>query len=120
MTKKLQTLINQDTDLDLSNETVAKMVAAANVDNQPTTATDKPAPKAKPGKRTTFSMTLSTEELAGVIRSAGATNISWQDWLKSQIQEHILTGKIGRAVISQPSTMTDKVSGFKGGIVSRG
>ena len=120
MKNKLNTLINQDTDLDLGNEDIAKMVVKANVDNQPVATTDKPKAKAKAGKQTTFTMTLSTEELAGVIRSAGAINISWQDWLKSQIQEHILTGKIGRAVISQPSTMTDKVSGFKGGIVRRG
>ena len=116
----LKTLTDMN-DLDLSDPAVAEMVTAANVDSQPVTASE-PAKAASKlsGKGTPFTMTLSTEEVAGLIRQAGASNISWKEYLKLQIHEQILTGKVGRAVISQPSTMKDKVSGFRGGIVSRG
>ena len=134
---ELKTLTDMN-DLDLSDPAVAEMVTAANVDSRPVTAEvvvlderlSEPAkaasrvsvkPSARPtGKGTPFTMTLSTEEVAGLIRQAGASNISWKEFLKQQIHEQILLGKVGRAVISQPSTMKDKVSGYQGGIVRRG
>lgn len=114
-------VLASDAPLDLSDPKVAEMVTAANVDSKPTSASDPAKAVSKlPGKGTPFTMTLSTEQVAGLIRQAGASNISWKDYLKEQIQEHILNGKVGKAVISQPSTMKDKVSGVRGGIVKRG
>ena len=123
MTKKLTTLTDQETELDLSNPDVAAMIVANDVTNrevtretpQPSTAVVKKASKTTP-----FTMTLTTEEVAGLIRQAGASGISWKDFLKNEIYEHILNGKVGKAVISQPSTMQSRISGFKGGIVKRG
>lgn len=118
MTKKLTTLAN-DQDLDLSNPAVAELVVANDVTNIEVPKTSTPVAK-KVSKATPFTMTLTTEEVAALIRQAGASGISWKDYLRNQIYENILTGKVGKAVISQPSTMQQRISGFKGGIVKRG
>ena len=123
---KLKTLTN-DEPLDLSNEQVARMVAAANVDNQkveanqpPTPGASVPAAELPKGKTHTFTLKLQTADVAQLIRQAEASNQKWQDYLTSRIQEDILTGKVGRAVITNPSTMQSKVTGYKGGVVRRG
>ena len=120
MTKKLTTLTNQDTDLNLADENVAKMIVAANVDNQKVEVTETPPPELPTGKTTTFTMKLSTPDVAGLMRQAEASNKDWRTYLTEQIQEHLLEGKIGKPVISQPSKMSARISGFKGGIVKRG
>ena len=126
MTKKLTTLTDQETELDLSNPDVAAMIVANDVTNieVPKVAasshkTTTPVAQ-KASKLTPFTMNLTTEQVASLIRQAGASGISWKDYLKAQIYENILTGKVGKAVISQPSTMSQRISGFKGGIVKRG
>ena len=118
-TKKLTTLTDQDTELDLSNPDVAAMIVANDVTNIEVPKTSTPVAQ-KASRTTPFTMTLTTEEVAGLIRQAGASGISWKDYLKNEIYDNILTGKVGKAVISQPSTMSQRISGFKGGIVKRG
>ena len=113
MTKKLTTLTDQDTELDLSNPEVAKMIVANDVTNrevsregpQPST------PELPTGKTTTFTLRLQTSDVAQLIRAAEASNKSWKQYLTERIQEDILTAKVGRAVISQPSTMSKRISG---------
>ena len=112
---KLKTL-SSDQDLDLSNPAVAEMVVKANVDNsvvtpQPTVTPDKPS-----GKTTPFTIALTTEQVAGLIRSSGASGVSWKDYLKARIQEDILQQKVGRAVITNPSTMNAKISAPTGSV----
>ena len=123
--KNLTTLTNQETELDLSNEQVAKMVVAANVDNQKVVKETTPgaplrAAELPTGKTTAFTLKLQTADVANLIRQAEASNRSWRQYLTDRIQEDILTSKVGRAVISQPSSMQSRISGPQGGIVSRG
>ena len=117
--KKLTTLTDQETELDLSNPDVAAMIVANDVTNIEVPKTSTPVAQ-KASKLTPFTMNLTTEQVANLIRQSGASGVSWKDYLKAQIYEHILTGKVGKAVISQPSTMSQRISGFKGGIVKRG
>ena len=113
---KLKTLTD-DTELDLSNEQVAKMVVAANVDNQK--VVKETTPELPTGKATAFTIKLQTADVANLIRQAEASNRSWKQYLTDRIHEDILTSKVGKAVISQPSSMQSRISGPKGGIVSR-
>ena len=104
---KLKTLTD-DTELDLSNEQVAKMVVAANVDNQK--VVKETTPELPTGKTTAFTIKLQTADVAQLIRAAEASNKSWKQYLTERIQEDILTAKVGRAVISQPSNMSKRIS----------
>jgi len=121
MTKKLTTLAS-DAPLDLSNPAIAKLIVENEVGNKVTptepAAPAKPAVK-KDGKLTSFTIQLSTEQIANLIRQADASGVSWKAYLEAQIHEQILTAKVGKAVISQPSTMTAKITGYTGS-VSRG
>lgn len=107
---KLQTLSN-DAPLDLSNENVVKMVIDANVDNQKVESRVEPTPELPTGKTTTFTLKLETFEVANLIRQAEASNKSWKQFLTERIREDVLSSKVGKAVISQPSTMSSRISG---------
>ena len=116
MTKKLTTLTN-DSPLDLSNPEVAKLVVEAEISNQTITPSHpEPLPKSKRGKQTSFTIQLETEEVASLIRQAEASNTSWKTYLEQRIRESILEAKVGRAVITNPSTMKAKITGVTGSV----
>ena len=115
MTKKLTTLTDNETELDLSNPEVAKMIVAHDVTNKEIPREPTSAPKAG-GKKTTFTMKLATEELAQIIREAGASGQAWQLYLEDRIREQVLSGRIGKAVIHAPSSMTQKITGPTGSV----
>ena len=116
MTKKLTTLTDQSTELNLADPTIAEMVVKANVDNSVVTPLPTVTPEKPSGKTTPFTMSLTTEQVAGLIRSSGASGVSWKDYLKARIQEDILQQKVGRAVITNPSTMNAKISAPTGSV----
>ena len=120
MTKKLTTLAS-DAPLDLSNPAIAKLIVENEVSNRVEPTEPLPAKPAvnKSGKLTSFTIQLTSEQVANLIRQADASGVSWKAYLEARIQEEILTGKIGKAVISQPSTMKAKITGYTGS-VSRG
>ena len=113
--KKLTTLTDNETELDLSNPDVAAMIVANDVTNREVPKVSTSAPKAG-GKKTTFTMKLATEEVAQIIREAGASGQEWQIYLEDRIREQVLSGRIGKAVIHAPSTMTAKISGPTGSV----
>lgn len=64
-------------------------------------------------KLTTFTLSLSKEELDYLQRTAGALDLDWKAFFRQQIKERVLdrSGHIGQPLISGPSFAAKRIQG---------
>ena len=62
-------------------------------------------------KLTNFTLKLTGEELASIIRKAGVAGKPWKQFLEDEIRSTLFEQKIGKPLISAPSIGGGKVTG---------